>query len=281
MEVCLGNMNGVKKLGMINRIKHRINLIRQKFNKKNLELKRIYNFPRFTVGSTNIFGKPFTFHDSHCFINTYKEIFEIEIYKFHPSSNKNTIIDCGANMGLSVAYFSYNYPNHTIIAFEPDKELYFLLKKNINSLELKNVVTVNKAVWDKEEKLEFYTDGGMGGRVNNAYPNKTACLVDAVPLRDYIDENISFLKIDIEGAEDVVLRSCKDRLKEVENIFFEYHSKVGIQQTLHELFQLIKDSGFRYYIKESATRRRPFVDTELICDQYDMAINIFCYKINK
>lgn len=268
----------LKKPGMISRIKNKINLIRNKFNKKDLELKRINNYPRFTIGSTNIFGKPFTFHDSHCFMDTYKEIFETEIYKFHPSSNKNTILDCGANIGLSVAYFSYNYPDHTIIAFEPDKELYFLLKENITSLQLKNVIIVNKAVWDKEEKLKFYTDGGMGGRVNLAYSNQAPCFVDAVPLIDYINENISFLKIDIEGAEDVVLRSCKDRLKEVENIFFEYHSKAGIPQTLHELFQLIKDSGFRYYIKESATRRRPFVDTELICDQYDMAINIFCCK---
>ncbi|MEJ7692548.1 hypothetical protein, partial [Daejeonella sp.] len=86
------------------------------------------------------------------------------------------------------------------------------------------------------------------------------------------------LKIDIEGAEDVVLRDCSDKLGEVNNIFFEYHNDLSKTQTLHQLLQLVKDQGFHYYIKESYTRQRPFIDSELICEAFDMAINVFCYK---
>lgn len=246
--------------------------------KTEYELAKVYKYPRFTLGYTNIFGNTFAFHDSFCFCVTYREIFENEIYKFSPSAEKRTIIDCGANMGISVAYFSFNYPSHTIHAFEPDSGLFKILTRNVDNLGLKNVVLHNKAVWDKEEKLVFYTDGGMGGRVNDAYKNQDPTYIQAVALEDYIDENVDFLKIDIEGAEDVVLQSCKEKLNQVERIFFEYHNKLDSPQTLHELLNLVKQAGFNYYLKDSSSRQRPFVDTEVICETFDMATNVFCYK---
>ncbi|MDQ6812943.1 MAG: FkbM family methyltransferase [Bacteroidota bacterium] len=259
-------------------IKNFLSRLYKPVSKIEAELNRILEFPRFQVATTNIFGKSFTFHDSLSFYVTYKEIFENEIYRFAPAGNKKTIIDCGANMGLSVAYFSSNYPSHTIYAFEPDPDLFLILEGNIKSLSLKNVVLYNKAVWDKADYLNFYTDGGMGGRLNVSYNQKFAVSIEAVPLKNYLTNDVDFLKIDIEGAEDVVLKSCAAQLRDVERIFFEYHNKINAPQTLHELLVLVKDAGFNYYVKESSTRKRPFVDTDLICETFDMAINIFCYK---
>ena len=77
-------------------------------------------------------------------------------------------------MGLSVTYFSKNYPNHLIKAFEPDPDLFAILQQNIQSLELKNVEAVNKAIWNKPETLQFYTDGGMGGRIGDILQKQKA-----------------------------------------------------------------------------------------------------------
>ncbi|HEY1010266.1 MAG TPA: FkbM family methyltransferase, partial [Daejeonella sp.] len=135
----------------------------------NLELSIIAANPRSQKGTTNIFGKPFIYHDGASFTATYKELFDSNIYEFKPSRDARTIIDCGANMGLSVLYFSQNYPNHQIIAFEPDPEIFSILKENIETFNLKNVTAYQKAVWDKVDVLTFFADGKMGGRLENTY----------------------------------------------------------------------------------------------------------------
>jgi len=261
-----------KKLGAISNIYLHSN------KKINLELYRLQNLPRSKIGITNILGKPFKFHDGASFVVTYNELFKDGIYEFKPSGVANKILDCGANMGLSVIYFALKYPHHQIIAFEPEKLVFDILKENVESFGLKNVELHQKAVWIKNDKLEFFTDGGMGGRVNNRYPNQIPTIIEAVPLLDYFKEDIDFLKIDIEGAEDEVLKYCGENLRKAKNIFFEYHNDVTKKQTLHELLALVTELGFHYYIKESFTRSKPFVDENLMCEEYDMAINVFCYK---
>ncbi len=232
----------------------------------------------FRPGYAHVFEKPFKFNDGKSFYDTYLEIFQNKIYQFKPATQRTVILDCGANMGLSVLYFAETYPTHQIIAFEPDPLIFDILQENVSTFKLQNVTLHNKAVWNKNETLTFFTDKGMGGRVENSYSGQEPTLIDAVSLRDYINPKVDFLKIDIEGAEDIVLKHCSDKLSEVNNIFFEYHNDVNKEQSLHQLLDLVKKQGFHYYIKESATRVRPFVDKELICENFDMAINVFCYR---
>lgn len=243
-----------------------------------LELERIRLTERYKTGIANVFDKPFKFHDGESFVDTFKELFCDEIYQFAPSSGSRVILDCGANMGLSVLYFSQNYPDHQIIAFEPEKMIFDILQENVHTFQLKNVTLHNKAVWTKKETLKFYSDGGMGGRVNEAYSNREPVLIDALPLSDFISEQVDFLKLDIEGAEDEVLRHCGEQLHRVQHIFFEYHNKFQKKQSLHELLDLVHRQGFKYYIKESGTRQKPFIDEGIICESFDMALNVFCYR---
>lgn len=242
------------------------------------KLDSLLDYPRFTSGYINVFGKPFKFNDSHSFIVTYREIFQVELYKFSPSYNKKIILDCGANMGLSVLYFAKNYPSHKIIAFEPDPKIFEILKENVQAFQLSNVEIHQKAVWDKEETISFFTDNGMGGRVNTAFLEQKPTLIGTVVLKDYLTDNVDFLKIDIEGAEDTVLRDAQHKLSLVNNIFFEYHNDIHKPQRLHELLKLVSDNGFIYYIKESGIRNKPFIDSELTCEIFDMTLNVFCYK---
>lgn len=244
----------------------------------NLELSVIDSYPRSQPGITRIFNKPFKFHDGRSFAATYKELFETNIYRFQPSDEARTILDCGANMGLSVLYFALNYPDHKIIAFEADPEIFNILKENVETFGLKNVVLHQKAVWHKHEILNFFSDGGMGGRLGDAHRKGSVTEVEAVPLSEFITDDLDFLKIDIEGAEGIVLNSCKGILSKARHIFFEYHNSIKDPQTLHELLQLVYESGFTYYIKESAVIEKPFIDEQKIGGLFDMALNVFCYK---
>lgn len=262
---------GFKK--SIRRLNDRLSL-----SKSEKELQRIQAIPHFKVGDTHILGKPFKFHDGPSFVVTYREIFQEQLYRFNPVGSGKLILDCGANMGLSVVYFALNYPDHKILAFEPDESIYNILEENVHSFGLKNVELKKQAVWVRNEQLKFYTDYGMGSRANLGYKNQEPKFVNAVPLKDYLTTDVEFLKIDIEGAEEEVLNDCVDQLKNVKHLFFEYHNDVRRSQTLHQLLALIKECGFHYYIKESGARKSPFTDKELICETFDMAINIFCYK---
>ncbi|MCH7396453.1 FkbM family methyltransferase [Belliella sp. DSM 107340] len=246
-----------------------------------VELERIKDLSYDSAGQTDLFGPTFKFHHARAFYNTYLEIFQEEIYRFEPLEKENGIIlDCGANMGLSVLFFSLNYPNHQIHAFEPDPGLFDLLKENVESFGLKNVNLNQKAIWTEETVLSFQSDGGMGGRVNELFQHseQPVVKVSTVMLSALLDEKIDFLKIDIEGAEDEVIRSCKGKLKNANHLFFEYHNDINKPQTLHELLEIVSKEGFKYHIKESSARNRPFVDQTLICERFDMAITVFCYR---
>jgi precorrin-6B methylase 2 len=84
--------------------------------------------------------------DSESFLTTYIELFENQIYKFNSSQKDLLILDCGANIGLSVIYFKRLYPNSKIIAFEADPNIFNVLQENVKSFNFKNVELINKAV---------------------------------------------------------------------------------------------------------------------------------------
>tara|TARA_R110001583_G_scaffold41572_2_gene132139 strand:+ start:854 stop:1645 length:792 start_codon:yes stop_codon:yes gene_type:complete len=229
-------------------------------------------------GRIKLFEKYFCYHYGKAFYITYNEVFTNEIYRFETQSNNPVIIDCGANMGLSILFFSMKYPNAEIIAFEPDESVLPFLEKNILNYKLNNVQLIKSAVWVEETELKFFTDEGMGGRVNKSYENQIPQTIKAVRLRDYLSRKIDMLKIDIEGSEYMILRDCDNLLINVNHIFIEYHSFIDDNQHLEDVLSILKKNGFRYHLKESFSRERPFIDKELVCEKFDMAINIFGYK---
>lgn len=231
-------------------------------------------------GKIILFEKEFYYHHGSAFYDTYIEIFETNIYEFKTTSLTPIILDCGSNMGISVLYFSKKYPNAKILAFEPDETVLPFLERNIQSQKIQNVELYKKAVWTEETDLKFFTDKGMGGRVGVNYENQTPKIIKSLRLRDFLSKGnpIDMLKIDIEGSEYDVIQDCEDLLFNVNNIFIEYHSVYNEEQHLDNILNIIKRQGFRYHLKESFSRRKPFISNVIICEKFDMAINIFAYK---
>ncbi len=56
----------------------------------------------------------------------------------------HTIIDCGANIGITALYFAARYPNARIYSVEPDPSNFAILKQNVAS-ELR-ITPINAAV---------------------------------------------------------------------------------------------------------------------------------------
>jgi len=253
-------------------------MIFKNFSKDAILQRALSDTKRKNEGKIKLFNKEFNFHHGQGFYNTYKELFEKNIYDFNTKNNNPIIIDCGANMGLSVLYFAKKFPNAEIIAFEPDETVIPFIEKNIESYDLKNVKLYKKGVWTEETALTFYTDKGLGGRVGKEYKNQSPKIIKTVRLKKFLNRPIDMLKIDIEGPEYIILKDCKDLLFNVNHIFIEYHSFYDEEQHLEDLLSILKMEGFRYHLKESFSRKRPFIDNVLVNEKFDMAINVFAYK---
>lgn len=215
--------------------------------------------------------------DIPSFIGQFKELFVDEIYKFDFGNDKPVIFDCGANIGISCLYFKSLYQGARIIAFEADKEISQFLSKNLHGNGIKDVEIINKAVWVNNEGVEFSVDGADGGSIGES---DNMLRVESIRLKDALEREksqIDLLKIDIEGAELEVLQDCRCSIKNVKNIFIEYHSWNKSEQKLSEILQILEENDFRYYIEGISYRATPFINKGL--DQnMDLQLNIFGVK---
>lgn len=216
--------------------------------------------------------------DASTYLTLINEIFIDEIYKFNTNTSKPIIFDCGANIGLATIYFKSIYPDSIIYAYEPDPAIFETLKFNITSCNFDNVNIINKAISNSEGYCDFVSEGSLSGMISadskaNLISVKTERLKNI--LRDF--SKIDFLKIDIEGHENIVIDDIISELPKVQNLFLEYHSFVNKPQDLGHILQILTDSGFRYYFKESDFKKYPFIDKVMFHD-FDTVVNIFCYK---
>ena len=222
----------------------------------------------------------FTCHviDKSSFLSMYKEIFERKIYTFKTASSAPVIIDCGANIGLSVIYFKKMYPNARITAFEPDPTVYETLEKNVKNLGLKDVTLVKKGLGSAETKKSFFSEGADGGRIATGHDAGQTISVEIARLSPYIKGHVDFLKIDIEGSELEVLEESQVALKNVDNLFIEYHSLLSKPQELDKILKILSEAGFRYYIESTGVHsEHAFVKISEHLN-YDLQLNIFAHR---
>ena len=242
-----------------------------------LAWRRIKKMPRYQKGSVSLFGIDWEFVDGKTLLAGLKEIYLGDCLRFKAENDAPQIIDCGANIGLSVLYFKKLYPRAEITAFEADPDIFTTLTKNIKSAKLNGIKAINRAVWDSEQILEFRSEGGFSGRVRINEESGNLVKVRSTRLKNYLDKKIDFLKIDIEGAEFHVLQDCADKLANVALIFFEYHSPLGEPQKLSETLKILNSAGYRYYLKEAYVPNNPFLSRPDI-DGMDLQLNIYCVR---
>ncbi|HEV7348040.1 FkbM family methyltransferase [Telluribacter sp.] len=217
--------------------------------------------------------------DTMSFLFQHKEIFADEYYLFTTEQPQPVILDCGANIGMSVLYFKELYPQARITAFEAEAGIASLLRGNLQTNGIRDVQVVDKAVWINEEGVWFGSEAADSSSIFSDSNQRR--LVPSVRLRDYLraQERIDFLKIDIEGAEIEVLEDCRDSLGHVRNLFVEFHSYLGHPQSLASVVKVFEENGFRYYLDTNQHRKRPFVTHQYRGnDAMDLQLNIFGYR---
>ncbi len=263
---------------MINRV---LKVIMGVFNSKISFFKYInIKIHRNKPGYIKIANLNFNYTEGNVFLSLYNHIFIGDIYNFSEDEKKEYIIlDCGANIGMATIYFRYKYPNSKILTFEPDPKNFEILSKNITDNNISGVILSDKAIWINNDGVRFSNTNNLGSKIeDNTTSNEN--LTKSKRLLDVINEyeKIGFLKLDIEGAESIVLEDCKEVLHKIDKMFIEYHSNPNEQQKLQNILNILTLNGFRYYIKEDCIiSKNPFYKINAVWG-FDLQLQIFAYK---
>jgi FkbM family methyltransferase len=135
------------------------------------------------------------------------------------------IIDAGANVGYTAAFFAEKYPSATIYAIEPESANYGLLVRNTGAYE--RVVPVRGALWYESGHVEIVDENASSSAFRVGSSDSTGT-VPAYTVSDIISmagrTRVNLLKIDIEGAEKELFESGQtDWLDHVDAMVIELH----------------------------------------------------------
>jgi len=189
----------------------------------------------------------------------FREIFVRNEYFFEATVDRPLIFDCGANIGLATLFFKRLYPRCEIHAFEPDPETFQALKDNVDRNGLTDVHLHNVALAEKPGQLAFFVPSGPAGSPLMSTVSRRSLeastrriVVNASTLSTYMsDREVDFLKMDVEGAEECVLRelAVTGTLRQVQAMAVEYHHNFeGGVSSCGSFLQLLHDSGYRYQL---------------------------------
>lgn len=231
--------------------------------KTDMTYRKLYRRRNREVGklrTSKILGYRMEYLDPMTFFFEFMDIFKFRVYHFESQKKDPFIIDAGSYVGLSVLYFKHIYPQARITSFEPDPDIYKLLKGNMEANRFSNINLVNSALSSEEGEQTFYIDGDDGGSLvfnDNRKPIK----MKTKKLSSYITEPVDFLKLNIEGSEYDVLLEMEDKLQLIREMVMEYHMFDTSSQNLHKILDLLNRHDFMYMINDFDSLTNPMTKT--------------------
>jgi len=188
-------------------------------------------------------------------IDVFRQIFvEREYSCLDKLTNIDLVIDCGANVGYSSAYFLTQFPGCKVICVEPDSSNFLMAERNLAPYK-ERVRLLRTGIWSHPARLKISEGAYRDGRewtvqVRECKPDEISEM-KAIDIGTLLAESgldrISVLKMDVEGAEAVVFsKNYGSWLSCVDNIVIELHDDSSFGNA-SEIFQnAISDRPYNY-----------------------------------
>ena len=195
-------------------------------------------------------------HRGYWYYGKLRESNEIDFYTRFIEKG-SVVLEVGGHIGYMTQLFEKLVgENGKVIVLEPSVQNYRLLQKNISN----STIALNIAASNLKGKMNFYTEdyGGFTNSLNKDFVSKsvlgnsesqnfknhkinfTEIDVDTI---DNILKNINytadFVKIDVEGAELLVLSGMINTILNIKAIMIE------ISQDHHEIFDILNNNNFK------------------------------------
>ena len=170
----------------------------------------------------------------------------------------DTVYDIGANVGyVSLSLAKQVGPQGQVFAFEPIPQTFALLKNNVQLNHLDNIKTLNVAASDKsgETTIRIPESLSMSSMVwHRNDPSAIELQIETVRIDELVGAgNLpapKFVKIDVEGAEALVVQGMRHTIAGSKPVLFLECSEIGRATT----WQLLSDLGYRC---QAAATRNP------------------------
>ena len=132
------------------------------------------------------------------------------------------MIDAGAYIGDTSAYFLSRFPSLKVIALEPNPPTYEIAKQNLTPYG-ERAILLQKGLYSNEQVFCF------SGEETSASIAKTGFKIDCTTILSLLEQYsipcVDILKIDIEGAEyDVFLANPESWLDRIDLLILEIHA---------------------------------------------------------
>jgi len=213
--------------------------------RENRRIDRLRGMRRYTAGTIRVMGWDLAYLDGQSLWSSIDIILKKGYNDFPCTADQPIILDCGANIGISVLNYKRKHPEAKIVAFEPDPAVFPTLKGNLSRNGINDVELVQAAVWVRKGQVSFFLEGADGSRILPEGNGKESVRVDSIDLADYITGPVDLIKMDIEGAEFDVIPSIKGRLHLVKNLVVECHLDHGMVERFSSMLSVLAGSGFR------------------------------------
>lgn len=195
--------------------------------------------------------------------------FGYDIKKYHSFYDEilvplriKTIIDIGANNGAYAVEMRKKFPEAEILSFEPLKTCFNNLNEkmagdnnfkswNLGLGDKPELTTINKSSFDQSSSFL-----PMSETHKKIYPKSKSSTQEQIEiqrlddvLKDKKNQSPTFIKIDVQGFEDKVIKGGIDTLKNsdiavIETSFVELYLN---QPLFDEICILMSSIGYRYY----------------------------------
>ena len=152
-----------------------------------------------------------------------------------------TIVDAGANIGLTSRFFAERFPLSVIYSLEPEPQNFKMLLKNVGNFG--NIKPLQKALSAEPGKRfaigKPMRDGADWATTTQESSNGT---IPGITLLELLNEGTGFfdlLKIDIEGAERFIFKSQvnQDFLDRTKVLVIEIHDEFNIRTSIYQILQ--------------------------------------------
>lgn len=161
--------------------------------------------------------------------STFEKMFVWNDYALDYPAHVKTVIDAGANIGLSAVFFANRFPDATIIAIEPESQNFELLQRNTAAYP--RVIPLHAALWSEDTTLRL---SNPNDRVDSFRfnPSTEGPAVSAFSVPSILSRFglavADVLKIDIEGGETAVFAASEGWIDRVRMFVVELHGDEAI-----------------------------------------------------
>lgn len=183
-----------------------------------------YNFI-FNRAPKNIFLRTYTGDIDMFYEVLWKKVYSNPLLEW---ANTRTVVDLGANIGMTSLYFVRRFPTATVYAVEPDADNFKLLTANLSDEILqKRLFTLHAAISADNgiayvQKKEKAYNSTISPEVTSGVQVRTINM--STLMGEMKISTIDILKIDIEGWEESLFAGETGWLKNIKSVVMECHS---------------------------------------------------------